>query len=94
VLVVVHEDDAVGVGGDLLEFVVRGGDGGVDVEAQVARVEVGVELLDEADVGRLGAVRQALEIEREAVVRRIAARNASICLRNEARLAGTFSTSP
>ena len=37
VLVVVHQDDAVGVGGDVLQVVVAGGNGHVDVEAQIAR---------------------------------------------------------
>jgi hypothetical protein len=68
VLVVVHQDDAVGVGGDLLEVVVGGGDGGVDVEAQIARVQVGVELLDEAQVGRAGIVGQAFKVQRKAAI--------------------------
>ena len=40
VLVVVHEHNTVGVGGDHLQLVGRGGDGHVDVEVKVACVQI------------------------------------------------------
>src|ERR1039458_3287085 len=64
VLVVVHEDDAVGVGGNQLEIVVGDGNDGVDVEAEVARVHVGIELLNKAQVGRVGVVGEAFKVQR------------------------------
>ncbi len=45
-----------------------GVDGDVDVEAQVAGVEVGVEGLGEQAVGGLGVGREGLEVEREAAI--------------------------
>ena len=54
----------------LPEVGVGGGDGRVDVEAQVARVHVGVELLDEAQIGRGGAFRETFEVQREAAIDR------------------------
>ena len=67
-LVVVHEDDAVRVGGDLAEGGIGGGGGSVDVEAEVARVHVGVELMDEAQVGREGVAGKAFKVQRKAVI--------------------------
>src|SRR6185437_13416318 len=47
VLVVVHEDDAVGVVSNEAECVFGGADGNVDVRAEIARMEVGVDSGDE-----------------------------------------------
>ncbi len=70
VLVVVHQHNAVGVGGNLLQVVVVDRGRGIDVEAQIARMQVGVELLDEAQVIRVGVVGQAFNVQREAAIDR------------------------
>ena len=67
-LVVVHEHDAVGVGGDLLEGCVVGAGRNGDKEAQIARMHLGVEFLDEVEIGRSVVVGQALKVQREAVI--------------------------
>ncbi len=68
-LVVVHEDDAVGVLGEELEVdVVDAYDGNVDVKLEFAGVEVGVEGLDELVVAGSGVGWEALEVEGEAAV--------------------------
>jgi len=64
VLVVVHQDKAIGVGGNAFQVLVGGGDHGVDVEAEIARMQVGVKLADEADIAGRGIVGQAFDVER------------------------------
>jgi len=71
VLVVVHENNAVGVGGNRLQVGIGRGNGGVDVEPQVTGMEVAVELLDKGQIGRYGVVGKALKIERKAAIHRI-----------------------
>ncbi len=68
VLAVVHQDEAVGVGGEELEIEAAGVDGDVDVEPQVARVEVGVEGCGEQAVGGLRVGGEGLEVECEAAI--------------------------
>ena len=46
----------------------RGGGGHVDVEAKVARVQVGVELLNEGEIGGAGIVVEIFDVERKAVI--------------------------
>jgi hypothetical protein len=70
VLVVVHQNDAVGVGGNLPEIVVGGQDLGVDVQPQIARVQVGIESLQEAHIRRAGFVGQVFDVQREAAIGR------------------------
>ena len=74
VLVVVHQEQAVGVVGDELEVEVVVADGGVDVEAEIAGVEVVVERGDEGLVAGLGRGGDALEVEGEAAVGGVLAR--------------------
>ena len=71
VLVVVHQHDAVGVGGDGFQIAVAGGDGHVDVEAEIARMHLGVKRLNEAQVGGIGIVGNAFDVEREAAIGRV-----------------------
>ena len=78
----------------MLQVVVGGGDRRVDVEPQIARVQVGVEFLDEAQVGRAGIVGQALDVEREAAIDRIRREEANDLLAQRGALAGISSTSP
>ncbi len=68
VLVVVHQQQAVGVVGDELQIPVGVADGRVDVEAQVAGMEVVVECGEEsAEAGlRLGG--DLLEVDGEAAI--------------------------
>ena len=87
-LVVVHQDDAVGVGGDLLEVGIGGGDRGVDVEAQAARMQVPVELMDEGQIGGRGFVGKALKIERKAAISRVRGEKADDLLAQRGALAG------
>src|ERR1039458_3551250 len=68
VLIVVHEDDPVGVGGDEFEIGVGGGDGGVDPETEVAGVQFGIKLLDEAHISRGSDVGKAFKVERETAI--------------------------
>ncbi len=68
VLIVVHQEQAVGVVGHELEVEVVVADGGVDVEAEIAGVEVVVEGGDEGLVAGLGRGGDALEVEGEAAV--------------------------
>ena len=68
VLVVVHQQQAVGVVGDELQVEVVVADGSVDVEAQIARLEVGVERGDQRVVAGLRVGRNLLEVEREAAI--------------------------
>ena len=49
-LVVVHEHDCVGVGGELFSSSDEAARD-VDVEAEVARMEIGIELLNEGEIG-------------------------------------------
>ena len=56
------------MGGEELEIEATGVDGDIDVEAQVAGMEVGVEGLGELAVGGLGVGREGLEVQREAAV--------------------------
>ena len=67
-LVVVHEDNGVGVVRDFLQLLGRGGRGHVDVETQVARMEIGIEFLDEGEIERLGIFIQIFKIERKSVI--------------------------
>ncbi len=67
-LVVVHQDDAVGVGRDLLQIVVRFGDGCIDIEVEMARVQIGIELPDKAHITRVGIIGKTFKIERQAVI--------------------------
>ncbi len=68
VLIVVHENDAVGIRGDALEIAVAGGYGGVDIEPEIAGAHVLIERLDEAQVGGTVFVGDAFNIEREAAI--------------------------
>ena len=63
VLVVVHQDDAVGVFGDCFEIGIGSCNSGVDEEMYVQRMQVAVQLTDEGQVGRSGVVGQAFKIE-------------------------------
>ena len=64
VLVVVHEHNAVGVGGNALQGVVIGGDQSADVKPQIAGMQVGIEFLDEVQINRSGAFRQVFQVQR------------------------------
>ena len=85
VLVVVHQNDAVGVGGDLPEIVVGGQHLGVDVEAQIARVQVGIERLNKAQIGRTGLVGQIFNVQREAAIGRKGGKEAKDLLAQQRR---------
>ncbi len=63
VLVIVHEQQAVGVVGEELHIEVVVGDGNVDVEAEIAGMEVVVESFDESVEARLGLVGYFFEVE-------------------------------
>ena len=71
VLVVVHQDNAVGVGRDGLQILVAGGYGHVDVKTKIARVHLRVERLNELKVRRLICVGEAFEVERNAAIGRV-----------------------
>ena len=75
-LVVVHQDDAVGVGGDGFQVIVAGGHGHVDVEAKIARMHLGIEGLNESEVSRLVSVGKAFEVKRNAAIGRISSEKA------------------
>ena len=70
-LVVIGEDEAVGVIGEELEIEVRIADEGVEVEAQVAGVEVFVERGDKRLVPGLIGDREVFEVEGQAAVMRV-----------------------
>src|ERR1019366_7765920 len=65
VLVVVHEQNTVGVGGNQLEIGVFVGDCCIDIKAQVERMHVRIEFLDEAEVGLVRIVGQVFDVQRE-----------------------------
>ena len=67
-LPVVHQDEAVGVGGEELEVELAGVDGNVDVELEVVLLEVGIKRLGEQAIGGLGIGREGLEVERQATI--------------------------
>ena len=90
VLVVVHQDDAVGVGGNPGEVGVGGGDRSIDIEAEVARVQIGVELLDEGEVGLGGVVGEAFKVERKAAIDRICGEKANNLLAERGALGGVL----
>ena len=71
VLVVIHQDNAVGVGGNLLQVGVRRGDCGVDPQSEVVCMQIYNELMDEAEVGGIGIVRKAFKIQRKTAIDRI-----------------------
>ena len=71
VLVVVHQNNAVGAGRDGLQILVAGGHGHVDVKAKVARVHLRVERLNELEISRLIRVGEAFKVERNAAIGRV-----------------------
>ncbi len=64
----IHEDDAVGMGGEEGEVVAGVADGNADVELEAATVEVGGEGLDEGAVGRESGRGNFLKAENEAAI--------------------------
>ena len=68
VLVEVGEDEAVGVGGHEGEIVVGVVDRRVEVEAQILRVQVGVQIVNELPVAGLRGGGKGLEVQREAAI--------------------------
>ena len=76
VLVVVHQHNAVGVGGDGFQVAVAGGDGHVHIEAQIARVHLGIKRLDKAQVGGVRIVGDAFDVERKAAIDRVSGEKA------------------
>ena len=66
VLVVVHQHNAVGVGGDQLELVVRASSSHVDIKPQIARVHAGIQFLNEGQVSRFCVVVEAFDVQRKA----------------------------
>ena len=68
VLVVVHQDNSIGVRGNGLEIGVGSGYSGVHVKAQLQRLKIPIELVDEGEVCGSGLVGQALKVEREAAI--------------------------
>ncbi len=66
--VVVHEEEAVGVGGEKAEIEVGVADGSADVEAQVACVEVLIERGDQGLIAGLAGKWDLLEVQREAAI--------------------------
>ena len=88
VLVVVHQHDAVGVGGDGFQVAVAGGDGHVDIEAQIARVHLGIKRLNEAQVGRILIVGDAFNVERKAAIDRVSGEKAHDLLEQRGALVG------
>ena len=66
VLVVVHEQNAIGVGGDKLQVIIPCGERNVDIKPKIARVHIGVEFPDEAQVCLIRVVGQVFDVQREA----------------------------
>ncbi len=67
-LVVVHQQQAVGVVGDELQVPLVVAYGDVDVEAQIARMEVVVDGSDERLIAGLGVGGNGFKVEREAAI--------------------------